>query len=286
MPELPEVETICRDLQKNLPGLKIIDIIINDKRILKTIQRPAFIRKVAGKTIDLISRRGKMIVIVLKEGGNLLAHLGMTGQLIYGEKLALKETKVIFSLSDGRSLNYNDQRLFGRLSFVNELSDDPLLKGIGPEPFEDAFNENWIKSYAKRHQIPIKTLLLSQSFLAGIGNIYASEILFDAGINPQKPSSRLSSNEINALRASTIRVLKEAIQYRGTSMRNYRDSNGEKGHFINRIKVYNKEHEPCPVCAREIKRIVQSGRSTFFCQSCQRSTHSTRAVPKTEGAQG
>ncbi|HLF18980.1 MAG TPA: bifunctional DNA-formamidopyrimidine glycosylase/DNA-(apurinic or apyrimidinic site) lyase [Candidatus Omnitrophota bacterium] len=269
MPELPEVETIRLDLQKVLPGLRITDISVYDQRILKTNDQPTFIKEIKDKTIQSVSRRGKMIVMPFKEGGYLLVHLKMTGQLIYGQRLKLKETKLVFGLSDGNHLNYNDQRLFGRLSFVQQLNDDAFLREIGPEPLEASFNEDWIKGQLKRRRIPIKTFLLNQNFIAGIGNIYASEILFDARINPTKAARRLTREEIASLRHSTVHVLKKAIKYRGTSMRNYRDSNGEKGRFINRIKVYNKEHESCPICHSEIKRIVQNGRSTFFCQRCQ-----------------
>jgi len=269
MPELPEVETIRLDLQESLPGLRITDITIVDRRILKTNEPVSFVKELKQRTFDAIARRGKMLIIPFKEGGFLLVHLKMTGQLIYGEKLALKETKVVFSLSNGKYLNYNDQRLFGRLSFVPNLEEEPFLQQIGPEPFADDFTKIWISAQLKRRRVPIKTLLLDQHFIAGIGNIYASEILFQAKISPKKRGDRLSQSEINALHQATIRVLKEAIRFRGTSMRNYRDSNGEKGSFINRIKVYNKENEPCPVCRLEIKRIVQSGRSTFYCQRCQ-----------------
>jgi len=269
MPELPEVETIRLDLQKSLPGLHITDIKIVDQRILKTNAPLSFIKQIKHKTFDAVIRRGKMLIIPFKEGGFLLVHLKMTGQLIYGEKLTLKETKIVFCLSNGKYLNYNDQRLFGRLSFVPQLQEEPFLKMIGPEPFTDDFNHGWLSVQLKKRRIPIKTLLMDQHFIAGIGNIYASEILFDAKISPKKKSDRLSRSEINALHQATIRVLKEAIRFRGTSMRNYRDSNGEKGSFINRIKVYNKENKPCPVCSFEIKRIVQAGRSTFYCQRCQ-----------------
>ena len=269
MPELPEVETIRLDLQQCLPGLKITDVTVFDKRVLKSSDQASFLRQIIGKTFCAVDRRGKMIVMPLKEGGYLLAHLKMTGQLIYGGRMALKETKVIFGLSNGKFLNYNDQRLFGRLTFVRQLNEDSFLRDIGPEPFADEFNSGWIKDQLKRRRVPIKTLLMDQHFIAGIGNIYASEILFDAKISPKKAADRLSQSEIIALHRATIRVLKEAIQFRGTSMRNYRDSNGEKGSFINRIRVYNKENKPCPVCSGEIKRIVQSGRSTFYCQRCQ-----------------
>jgi len=269
MPELPEVETIRLDLQLSLPGLRITDITVFDRRILKTNDQRTFTSKIKGRTIREVSRRGKLIVMPLVEGGYLLTHLKMTGQLIYGEKLSLKETKLIFTLSNGKYLNYNDQRLFGRLSFVTNLADDSFLRAIGLEPLAEDFSGVWMRAQLKKRRVPIKTLLMDQHFIAGIGNIYASEILFDAKISPKKRGDRLSQSEINALHKATIRVLKEAIRFRGTSMRNYRDSNGEKGSFINRIKVYNKENKPCPVCSGAIKRIVQAGRSTFYCTSCQ-----------------
>ena len=273
MPELPEVETIKRDLAKKLKGLSIISLDIYDTRILKTNSTPAFVQSLENKTIDDVSRRGKVIILSFKERGFLLIHPKMTGQLIYGEHLKhskkLKDTKGVLGLSNGKFLNYNDQRLFGRLSYVNTLSEDKLLKRLGPEPFEKDFQPEWIASRSKQHRIPIKMLLLDQHFIAGIGNIYASEILFEARIHPKKPAKELKQSEIKALHASTIHVLKEAVRYRGTSMRNYRDGNGQEGKFMNRIKVYNKEDEPCPVCQRAISKVVQNGRSTFYCRNCQ-----------------
>jgi len=273
MPELPEVETIKNDLKAKIVGLKVRSVDIYDTRILKTNSKPSFIHSLLDKTITDVCRRGKVVIMAFKEGGYLLTHPKMTGQLIIGEHLRnsidLKDTKAVLGLSNGTFLNYNDQRMFGRLSYVERLSEDKLLSRIGPEPFESGFNAGWITQRSRRHKIAIKQLLLDQHFVAGIGNIYASEILFGAGIKPTKQARRLKQSEINALHASTIRVLKEAVQYRGTSMRNYRDSSGQKGLFMNRIKVYNKKDQPCPVCKNAIRKIVQNGRSTFYCQSCQ-----------------
>jgi formamidopyrimidine-DNA glycosylase len=270
MPELPEVETIKNDLQKSLPGLQITDIDVIDPRILKACHQPDLTVALRGKTIQAVSRRAKMIVMAFKEGGFLCAHMKMTGQLIYGKRLDQKETKLIFKLSNRMFLNYNDQRLFGRLFYLSTLDKDAYLSTLGPEPLQNGFTARWLAEAVKRHRIPIKTLLLNQRFIAGIGNIYASEILFDAKINPQKKARRLSKVEVDSLALSVRRVLSEAIKYRGTSMRNYRDPNGQKGRFIERLKVYNREHQQCPVCRNSIRRIVQSGRSTFFCQHCQR----------------
>jgi len=269
MPELPEVETIKRDLSRLIIGQGIEDVFVRDDRVIKSHKLNDFISSLKSKTVQGVDRRGKLIVISFKEGGYLLAHLKMTGQLIYGERLNLKETKVVFKLSRGQYLNYNDHRLFGRLSFVRQLQDEPFLNAIGPEPLKNGFNTEWLSRNLKRRSVSIKTLLLDQHFVAGIGNIYASEILFDAGINPLKPASRLTKKEVASLYQSTLDILREAIQYRGCSMRNYRDASGEEGKFLNRVRVYNREHQPCRVCGTMIQRMVQNGRSTYFCQRCQ-----------------
>ncbi len=273
MPELPEVETIKRDLAKLIVGLTIEDVEVFDKRVLGKKDKNQFIRQLKGKTIQSVNRRAKVIIITLNNHEHLVVHLKMTGQLIYGDHLKdtqqLKETKVVFKLSNGFYLNYNDQRLFGRLYLSKDLQDVSFLKSLGPEPLEQGFTVNWLKTTLKHKTTPIKVLLMKQDFLAGIGNIYASEILFDAKINPQRKAARLAQQEIKTLHQSIIKILQEAIIYRGSSMRNYRDTSGQKGEFIQRIKVYAKDNEPCPICKRLIKRIVQAARSTFYCQRCQ-----------------
>jgi formamidopyrimidine-DNA glycosylase len=269
MPELPEVETIRRDLEKKINGLAIEEVVVFDARV---VVRPTVFRKnLVGNTIQNVSRRAKLLVLSLNEG-YLVVHLKMTGQLVVGKnlkELGCKETKVVMRLSNGAYLNYNDQRLFGRLIFVKDLKEVPFLRKIGPEPFEAAWDVSFLKENLKNRSTPIKVLLLNQEFVAGIGNIYASEILFHAKINPVKPSRKLSASEIQALHQSTQKILKEAIRFRGTSMRNYRDSAGEKGRFMERIQVYGRDHEPCRVCQTPIERIVQGQRSTFYCKQCQ-----------------
>ena len=187
-----------------------------------------------------------------------------------GEKSEVKETKIIFRLSNGQYLNYNDQRLFGWFFLVKDLDQVPYLNTIGPEPLEGDFSPEWLKESLKKRTSPIKPLLMNQHFVAGIGNIYASEILFKAHIHPKKRANRLTKKQIDLLHQCTIDVLNESIEARGTSMRNYRDSKGEKGSFMNRIKVYGKTNEPCPACKSKIKRIVQAQRSTFYCSQCQK----------------
>ncbi|MBZ0166832.1 MAG: formamidopyrimidine-DNA glycosylase, partial [Candidatus Omnitrophica bacterium] len=181
----------------------------------------------------------------------------------------LKETKVIFRLSNGAFLNYNDQRLFGWLYLVDSLDDIPYLKTIGPEPLGKNFSVEWLSRELKKRTSPIKPLLMNQQFIAGIGNIYASEILYSAGVNPKKKARRLTRKQIEAVHRHTVSILEESIRLRGTSMRNYRDSAGQKGKFMDRIRVYGKKDQQCPVCAAPIMRIVQAQRSTFYCKQCQ-----------------
>ena len=271
MPELPEVETIVRDLRQSIIGATIEKVVIYDHRVIKVLNPQRFCRVLTGCTITEVSRKGKLIILHFSNGHYLTVHLKMTGQLIISSKKdVLKETKVLFLLSNQRCLHYNDQRLFGRLHYVKDLGTIDLLKRLGPDPFlDDTFEVQRIYQKLKTRTIPIKTLLLNQDFIAGIGNIYASEILFDARINPRKSARRLTKKEVQALHASTRSILQEAIDCRGTSMRNYRDASGQKGQYSNRIRVYGRAHEACLSCHSTIQKIVQHGRSTFFCQQCQ-----------------
>jgi len=270
MPELPEVETIKRDLAARIIGLTIQSIDVYDERVIKDFGQQKFKKILTGKTIENVERRGKAIILKFKDNGFLIVQVKMTGYLLYGEKQSSNETKVIFKLSNGKYLTYNDQRTFGWLIVTDNLRKIPYLNTIGPEPLGAVFTSNWLKEHLQRRKTPIKTLLMNQHFLAGVGNIYASEILFSAYIHPQKPANRLKEDEVHALYQATVDILNEAIDYRGTSIRNYRDSRGRKGSFINRIKVYGRENKHCPRCAKPIIRIVQSGRSTFYCQNCQK----------------
>lgn len=278
MPELPEVETIKRDLEKLVLGLKITQVTIHDGRVVQNQIKGKFEDQLKGLTIIKIYRRAKALVIQFDRRRYLVVHLKMTGQMIYGEDLKqtrkLKETKVVFKLSNGKTLNYNDQRLFGRLILTDDLQKVSCLNKLGPEPLEKEFASSWlistVKELSRRKKTAIKVQLLDQTFIAGIGNIYASEILFDAKVNPQKRLHHLNQDELKRIHQSTVTVLNEAVKQRGTSMRNYRDSAGEKGNFMSMIKVYGRENEGCVSCKSLIQRISQAQRSTFYCAACQR----------------
>ena len=270
MPELPEVETIKRDLASTILSQTIVDIEVRDQRVLHHIRPHVFKKKLIGQTFQDVKRRGKGLIFELNPKLYLFVQVKMTGYFVVGEKSDSKETKVIFQLSNGQYLNYNDHRLFGWFFVVDDLKKISYLQTIGPEPLESEFNADWLKTHLKKRTSPIKTLLLNQHFVAGIGNIYASEILFSAKVDPRKKSNRLTQKQTDLVYQSTVRILKDAIEYRGTSMRNYRDSKGEKGTFMNRIQVYGKEGQSCPECQGQIQRIVQAQRSTFFCRTCQK----------------
>lgn len=267
MPELPEVETIKRDLEKTVVGQTILEVYVHDTMVVRNLSAKRFKGSLAKQTIIRVDRRGKAIIFEMKSGCFLIVQPMMTGQLVLG--LRTPQARVYFKLSNGQYLNYNDQRRFGRLTLVDHLSEMKFLRTIGVEPLSGAFNPGWLKTQMRFRKTPIKNLLMNQNFIAGIGNIYASEILFRCGINPQRAAGRLKIEEIKLLHEQTVSVLNEAIQFRGSSVNNYRDAKGEKGHFVNRIQVYGRENEKCVRCQRPIQRIVQSGRSTFFCKRCQ-----------------
>jgi formamidopyrimidine-DNA glycosylase len=273
MPELPEVETITRDLSRQVVGGRIARVYVWDRRVIRNCPTEQFIRTLTGQAIAHVFRRGKAIGVRLESKGFLVIQPMMTGQLLYGtgswRNVRTQVTRITFELSNNRYLNYNDQRLFGRLTCVEDLNQVAFLKSIGLEPFSRQFTTSWLEERTRKRDLPIKNLLMNQHFLAGIGNIYASEILFCARLHPKRPASSLSSREIKLLHAAVRRVLKEAIRFRGTSMNTYRDLYNQTGNFMKRIQVYGRGDEPCFRCGMRINRIILAGRSTYFCQRCQ-----------------
>jgi len=272
MPELPEVETIVRDLSKKATGLTITGLRTRDGRVIRQKSISQFSRRLKDRSIESISRRGKAIIIQLGEGhGFLVVQLMMTGQLIYSASGTFgRDTKVIFKLSNGACLHYNDYRTFGRLQVVRELKEIPYFGRLGPEPLENDFTAAWLRKELPKRRTLIKPLLLNYTFVAGIGNIYASEILFASRIDPRRPAASLGRAEITALHRNIRGILKKAIHFRGTSMNTYRDAAGEKGRFLARIHVYGRENEQCRSCRARVVREFQAGRSTFYCPHCQR----------------
>lgn len=269
MPELPEVETYLRDLQSELDGRTILSAQVNWPR---TIAEPAvdvFTYKIRGRRFTQFSRRGKYMLLGLENGTTLIVHLRMTGGFEFhpAGAQADKHTHVTLELDDGRSLHYQDQRKFGRFWLVP----DPIavLSKLGPEPLDDAFTPHLLGQALARRKAPIKALLLDQSVLAGVGNIYADEALFQAGIHPLSRGNDLNSEQLAKLHAAIQSVLQRGIELHGSSLQNYVKLDGEPGSFQTEHQVFRKTGQPCPTCGHPVERIVVAQRSTHFCPVCQ-----------------
>lgn len=258
MPELPEVETIARDLALVLPGRGIRRVQVIAPLVAKTPLQTA-----EGAVIAGVRRFGKSILIVC-DAGVLAIGLGMTGRLLL-HTLPSRYTRVHFALSTG-AICYDDIRQFGRVSWTPAIPRHLLL--LGPDPLEISLDEFLIR--LKRFRSRIKPLLLNQRFLRGIGNIYADEILFDAAIHPRAAAVRLSRLQKNALYDSMRHVLRKAIDCRGSTISDYVDASGQPGTFQLHHAVYAREAKPCRRCGTPIKRVVLAGRGTHFCTMCQK----------------
>lgn len=273
MPELPEVETVARGLRAVLPGRRIVAV-----RLGKTdfIDDPAELaRQLPGTTVSRVRRFGKFLLVDLQRNGSsaqeltLLIHLGMTGQIIVcppGAPIP-PHTHVFLALDDGRELRYTDIRRFGRMAILSNGAHERVLSGLGVEPLE--VTETEFRKRIQSRNANIKSLLLNQSVLRGIGNIYADESLWRAKIHPKKIGSRLANEEVRRLHRAVQSVLREAIKLRGSSISDYVDSAGEMGEYQLRHRVYQRHGEGCFRCRTPIRRMIVAGRSSHFCPRCQ-----------------
>lgn len=271
MPELPEVETIVRDLDRLLKGARIEEAEVLRPDLIEGAGAEAFARGVRGREIAGVSRRAKNLVFDLGEA-RMVVNLGMTGRLLVArpEDAPPSHPGVRFRLADGRELRYHDVRRFGRLEVMPREAWEARAAALGFEPLSEAFTPAALLEMAQRSRVAVKTWLMDQRRVVGVGNIYASEALFRARIDPRRPARSLSEGEAGRLHAAIREVLREAIDFRGTTLLDYRDASGGEGGFAARLRVYDRGGEPCRVCGTPIERIVQGGRSTFFCASCQR----------------
>jgi formamidopyrimidine-DNA glycosylase len=266
MPELPEVETIKRELEKVVLGKKITAVIINNPKVIREPKSADFARGLKGAAIKNILRKGKLLIFELSSGKSLAIHLKMTGQLIYPGNG--KISRISFKLSDGKFLDFNDQRLFAEMRLVNDWQDLKFVQGLGPEPFD--LNDQQFKEMLDQKKTKIKPLLMDQTFISGIGNLYAAEALFRARINPGRSTAALSDKEKELLLKEIKATLQEAIKYQGSSVDQYVQLNGSPGDYARFHKVYGREGKPCLLCKTLIKRIALGGRGTYFCPQCQR----------------
>ena len=275
MPELPEVEVIKRGLQKHLPGRKVTGTAAGKKKLRLPFPRKDLKRYIQGQRIQSVDRRAKFLLITMDNGAVLAIHLGMTGRLgiFPGETPRLKHDHLSLLLDNNMQLRFNDSRRFGFIQVLppgDDLSTCTMLAGIGPEPLGKEFTPNYLHRFAAGKNRPLKNFLLDSRVVAGIGNIYACEILFHAGLNPQKKIRRLSRKEWERVVASSRHVLKKAILCGGTTISDFVNASGKSGYFQLELQTYGRQGQPCNCCASPIARKTMAGRSTFFCPKCQK----------------
>ncbi len=273
MPELPEVETIKESLKENIIFKKIIDLEVFCSSPIKYPELPEFLKNIKNKKVKSLDRKGKFLIIKLSDNYNLVVHMGMTGQLVYyaSQSYFDRHTHLIFNFEDETRMQFSDIRKFGGLWLVRKDWNKfvPGLKELGIDPLQEEFSmENFQKLLEKKKGI-IKYFLLNQKNLAGLGNIYADEVLFRAGIKPERLISHISTQEREKLYYAIKNILGEAIKSRGTSVVNYTDGNGNQGSYQNNLMVYKRLGKPCQKCGTLIDRIVLGGRGTYFCPTCQ-----------------
>jgi formamidopyrimidine-DNA glycosylase len=270
MPELPEVETIRRSLAAHLIGGRITAVQVRERRLRKEIA-PGFELALIGRRIEALERRGKYLLVGLDDGKTLLVHLGMSGSLTIGPANGPFDSHdhVRLDLDSGRALTFNDPRRFGlmRLGALDEMEE---LHNVGDDSLALSWSAEQWRAALRGRRLPIKNLLMDQRLLAGIGNIYANEMLYRAGIRPRRRADRLKRDEIARLARAVREVLARAVRLGGSSISDFRDGNGRPGEFQIHHAVYDRAGAPCRRCGATIRKVVLSGRSSFYCPSCQR----------------
>lgn len=285
MPELPEVETVVRDLQPSLSSRCLARVRQASRQALRTPWRPSWSAAVAGQRIRSVARRGKWILMTLENESILVFHLGMTGQLtIVPEETPLADhTHLLFDLENGQQLRFRDIRRFGSVTLFfsrQALEDFFVASRLGPEPF-DAAAKYWRDCLCDSKRC-LKAVLLDQSVVAGVGNIYADEALFEARLHPARLACDLDKAEADRLRRAVAVVLRRGIERRGASIRNYVDGAGLPGQFQNEFRVYNRTGKPCPRCGAAIECRRLAGRSSHFCPGCQKNRTADETEKRTK----
>jgi formamidopyrimidine-DNA glycosylase len=288
MPELPEVETVRRGLAPAMEGARFAKVEVRDRRLRWPLAKD-FEKRITGQTVEGLGRRAKYLLADLSSGDVLIMHLGMSGSfrvgadakpgVYYHEKSkSTAHDHVVFHMSNGATVTFNDPRRFGSMKLVKRASVDhePLLRGLGPEPLGNEFDATMLARACAGKKTSLKAALLDQRVVAGLGNIYVCEALFRAHLSPKRQASTIAGRNGNpnqravALADAIKAVLKNAIEAGGSSLRDHRRTDGALGDFQHNFRVYDREGEPCPDCKGKIKRIVQTSRSTFYCPSCQK----------------
>lgn len=272
MPELPEVETVRRSLEPLLLGRKIAAVHIHYGGIIKKPSPKEFVNALKGLTIESVGRRGKYLLVELRSCQTLVIHLRMTGQLtVVEQKVPLPtHTHLVFVLDNGTELRFNDVRKFGLVYLIAKdcFHEAGGLSNLGPEPLEKEFTLEYLKTRLQGKKGKLKSFLLDQTQIAGIGNIYADEAMFRAGLHPERVTASLTLAEITRLHQAIQMTLQEGINFRGTSIKDYVDGKGEKGGFQERLKVYGRAGKSCD-CGCSLEKKTVAGRTTVYCPRCQ-----------------
>ena len=282
MPELPEVETVRRGLAPAMEGARIKKVEVRDRRLRWPIAKD-FEKRVTGQKVEGLGRRAKYLLADLSSGDVLVMHLGMSGSFRVGRDArpgvyyherskSTSHDHVVFHLSNGEAVTFNDPRRFGSMKLVPrvKLEHEPLLRNLGPEPLGNAFDAAMLAEACAGKNTSLKAALLDQRVVAGLGNIYVCEALFRSGISPKRLAGSIKKERIAPLVAAIKKVLKDAIAAGGSTLRDHAQATGDPGGFQHHFLVYDREGKPCKLgCPGTVKRIVQSGRSTFYCPRCQ-----------------
>lgn len=279
MPELPEVETLRRDLAGLLPKKIFASVSVRDRRALegfgpdgsrrRRVDPAAFSSRLAGRAVKDVSRRGKYLIMNLDDGAALLVHLRMTGQLIWGPPKPSARLQLHFR-NEEQVLNYCDVRRFGEVWLAEDPAKDPSLMALGPEPLDGSLDADVFSRSLRGCTAKLQSALLDQKRIAGLGNIYVTEALWRTGLRPTRRAHTVKAAEVAPLLGHVQDILKEGIAFRGVSFRDYRDARGEKGRARDRLSVYGKQGQPCPRCETTFKFVKVSGRGTVYCPGCQR----------------
>ena len=271
MPELPEVETTRRGVEPYVTGRTILALQIHEVRLRWPVDAdiPA---RVQGALILGAARRAKYLIFILNNGGNLLLHLGMSGSLrvLPASTPRLKHDHLDLQLDSGKTLRFNDPRRFGSLHYIQGNPEThPLLCKLAPEPFDKQFNSDYLWKLTRKRRVAIKQLIMNAHCVVGVGNIYASEALFRAGVCPKRMARSLKRVEIARLVAKISEVLTQAIKVGGTTLRDYVSADGKPGYFRQKLFVYERAGKSCRICQATIRQTIQGNRSTYWCPTCQ-----------------
>jgi formamidopyrimidine-DNA glycosylase len=284
MPELPEVETVRRDLESRVIGRTIVscEVSADAPRLVQLITREEFCRQLSGRAIAGLRRRGKYLIVDLDDERAWVLHRGMSGNVLYrtSSDAADPWVRAIFVLDDGHELRWADLRKFGKMWVVEDAT--MVMEALGPEPLDAAFTPAVLRSRAGRRTAPIKAVLLDQSVVAGVGNLYSDEALHYAGLHPLRPASKLKSADWERLHAGIVRALHMGISARGsslgTTLRDHVNVDGDPGTNQETVRAYGREGEPCYTCGAPMRRLRVAGRSAVFCPKCQTAPRARRSI--------